>query len=205
MPLLGGAIAWGLWCSKSSHERLYLLLPVIGLLCVVVLGQTLIVFEQQPIGVLPRYQALYYTPTIAALSLLATRSRSISVFLLLLSAWAILHHHFWFSPETSSQHRGYDGVALYYFGNGEEVPPNRGIAFAEESEDFLRGYSVVQRLQYRSYWHFWWPAQQPRLPISQVVTAHRFFHLSQIEDSNDFSRGVQSAVRLWTSKGQSRD
>ena len=107
----------------------------------------------------------------------------------------------WYNTTSLTTWKEYDGVALYFVQRDEEVPQNKGIRFAEKPIDYIQGYSLLQKLQYRSYWKFWYPSQYMQLPIKETLTAH--IQESTIRN-DDFINGSLQALDVWIPKSESK-
>jgi len=196
-------LSYGFLSAKTPFERLVLLIALGGGIGTILLSNTLTVLNQPPIGAMPRYQALYYSPTVAAFVLVMRHSKIIGTIVVTLSIWAASNHLFWFNPNRMELWRDYDGVALYFWERQEVIPQGKGILHAEKNQDFILGYSLLQKVHSRAYWQFWWPIQFDDIPIQQKLTEHVQEHRHTVQDKDAFYQGTMTAFNLWLPAEQS--
>ncbi len=195
-------LSWGFVAAKKPFEYLMLCVALGGGITMYLLSNTITVLNQPPIGSMPRYQALYYSPVLVALVLIMRRSKVIVALVIGLSIWAASNHYFWFNPKRMEVWKEYDGVALYFWERQESIPLGKGILHAEKSHDFLLGYSLLQKLHSNSYWQFWWPIQFQDVPIQQKMTEHVQDNRYNLVIPEDFQNGTMAAFNLWLPSAQ---
>ena len=125
-----------------------------------------------PMGVTPRYYNLLYPIGFACLSCCALWLGRWAAF-----PWAIIiglgvqDSLRYIDLSSSATH--YDATALYFRDRPEPMPTTVQIPLVEKGEDWLFGYSLIQRFQYRQYWKYWTASEKYSLPIQAMVTQHR--------------------------------
>ncbi|MGC6506804.1 MAG: hypothetical protein ACON4U_00235 [Myxococcota bacterium] len=147
-----------------------------------------------PMGVTPRYYTLLYPIGFACLSCCALWLGRWAAF-----PWAIIiglgvqDSLRYIDLSSSATH--YDATALYFRDRPEPMPTTVQLPLVEKGEDWLFGYSLIQRFQYRQYWKYWTASEKYSLPIQAMVTQHRQSARNKVNNSEDFEAGMQAALQ----------
>ena len=161
----------------------------IGLLCV---GYS--IDGGAPMGVTPRYYTLLYPIGFACLSCsslwLGRWAAAPLGLLLALGVQDSLRY-----VDASASAADYDATALYFRDRPEPMPSQVQLPHVDNGEDWLFGYSVIQRFQYRQYWKYWTASEKYSLPVQAMVTQHRQSARNKIEQSEAFEAGMRAALR----------
>ena len=195
-------VIWVLWENVKMNQKtksnsaavfftLYILIAWLGI-GVLQINYTI---TDEPTEISARYYTHLYPVSFAVIAIWGASGRwhMRMLFLLVLLIPAIKtnnQHIDWSNPEA---YRRYDGIRLYFFKRDEQAPYNAPMSWA--SNNFIRGYSLIEEYQSTSYWTYWHPKDLKDMDHLLITQSFLSNH-KDVDKTSDFWMGFGYALRI---------